>query len=151
MSATKAQRIGIWTIAIFMFVGTIGSFVAIVLANSNSQSDKERAQTAYAAYQEEMAEYQKKVDVQTAELSKVYYDTFNQYANRPAALDAASVTELKTSDMLLEPVMQLLLTRALLPTTLDGTRAVRFLMALLRETHSINHLPRHLVVLSRVC
>ena len=99
MSATKAQRIGIWTIAIFMFVGTIGSFVAIVLANSNSQSDKERAQTAYAAYQEEMAEYQKKVDVQTAELSKVYFDTFNQYANRPAAFDAASVTELKTSDI----------------------------------------------------
>ena len=99
MAATKAQRIGIWTIAVFMFVGTIGSFAAIVLANSNSQSDRERAQTALAAYQQEAAEHQKKLDVQTAELSKVYSDTFNQYANRPAAFDAASVTELKTSDI----------------------------------------------------
>jgi len=101
MSATKAQRIGIWTIAVFMFVGTIGSFAAIVLANNNSQSDKERAQAAYAAYQQEATEYQKKVDAQAAELSKVYFNTFNQYATAPAAFDAASVTELKTNDLVI--------------------------------------------------
>lgn len=100
MSATKSQRIGIWIIAIFMLVGTVGSFIAIVLANGNQQTDKERAQTAYAAYQKEAEDYQGKVDAQAVELSKKYFDTFNQFASRPAAFDAAGVTELKTTDLI---------------------------------------------------
>ncbi len=100
MAATKAQRIGIWIIAVFMLVGTVGSFIAIVLANSNQQTDKQRAQAAYAAYQKESEEYQAKVDAQASELSKQYYATFSQFASRPAAFDAASVTELKTNDLI---------------------------------------------------
>jgi FKBP-type peptidyl-prolyl cis-trans isomerase len=100
MSATKAQRIGIWTIAIFMLVGTVGSFVAIVLANDNQQSDQQRANAAYAAYQKESEVYQAKVDAQASELSKQYFDTFNQFASRPAAFDAAGVTELKMNDLI---------------------------------------------------
>jgi len=100
MSATKTQRIGIWVIAIFMLVGTVGSFVAIVLANDNQQSDQQRANTAYAAYQKESEVYQAKVDAQASELSKQYFDTFNQFASRPVVFDAASVTELKTNDLI---------------------------------------------------
>lgn len=100
MSATKSQRIGIWVIAVFMLVGTVGSFIAIVLANSNQQTDKERAQTAYAAYQKEAEVYQAKVDAQAVELSKKYFDSFDQFASRPAAFDAAGVTELKTTDLI---------------------------------------------------
>jgi len=92
MAATKVQRIGIWVIAAFMLVGTIGSFVAIVLANGNQQTDKELAQAEYSKYQKQVAD-------QETELSAKYFDTFNQYANRPAAFDAAGVTELKTNDL----------------------------------------------------
>lgn len=92
MSATKGQRIGIWAIAIFMFVGTIGSFVAIVLANNNQQSDQTRANELYKAYQKEVAD-------QSTQLSEKYFNTFNQYSSRPAAFDAASVTELQTNDI----------------------------------------------------
>jgi len=92
MAATKAQRIGIWAIAAFMLVGTVGSFIAIVLANSNQQTDKELAQAEYSKYQKQVAD-------QETELSAKYFDTFNQYANRPTAFDAASVTELKTNDL----------------------------------------------------
>lgn len=92
MSATKGQRIGIWIIAAFMFVGTIGSFAIIVLANSNQQSDQAR-------YNELIAQYQKEVDTQQSELSAKYFDTFNQYASRVGAFDAASVAELKTEDL----------------------------------------------------
>jgi FKBP-type peptidyl-prolyl cis-trans isomerase FkpA len=99
MAASKGQRIGIWIIAVFMLVGTVGSFVAIVLANNNQQSDRSRAQAALAEYQKESEDYQAKVAVQTSELSKQYFDTFNKYANRPAAFDAASVTELKSEDL----------------------------------------------------
>ncbi len=100
MAATKAQRIGIWTIAAFMLVGTIGSFVGIVLANSNQQTEQANINEMTAAYSKEYQEYQKKVDAQAAELSKEYFDTFNQFSSRPAAFDAAGVTELKTSDLI---------------------------------------------------
>jgi FKBP-type peptidyl-prolyl cis-trans isomerase FkpA len=99
MAATRTQRIGIWIIAVFMLVGTVGSFVAIVLANNNQQSDSVRAQAALAEYRKETEEYQAKVDVQTSELSKQYFDTFNKFASRPAAFDASSVTELKSEDL----------------------------------------------------
>jgi FKBP-type peptidyl-prolyl cis-trans isomerase len=92
MSATKTQRIGIWIIAVFMLVGTIGSFVVIVLANNNQESDQQRANV-------EKSKYQKQVTDQEAELSEKYFDTFSQFASRPATFDAASVTELKTNDL----------------------------------------------------
>ncbi len=100
MSATKTQRIGIWIIAVFMAVGTIGSFVIIVLANQNSQTDQARIAQLTAEYQKETEAYQAKVDAQAAELSKLYFDKLNQFANRPAVFDKASVTELKTEDLL---------------------------------------------------
>lgn len=82
-----------------MLVGTIGSFVAIVLANNNSQTDQARANELYAVYQKESEEYQAKVDAQTRELSDKYYAAFNEYAARPAAFNAGDVTELKTNDL----------------------------------------------------
>lgn len=92
MATSKAQRIGIWIIAAFMAVGTIGSFAIIVLANQNQQSDQAR-------YNELLAQYQKDVDTQAKELSDKYFDTFNAYSSRVAPFDAASVTELKTEDL----------------------------------------------------
>lgn len=100
MSATKAQRIGIWIIAVFMAVGTIGSFVIIVLANQNSQTDQARIAQLTAEYQKETEAYQAKVAAQATELSKLYFEKFNQFANRPAVFDKGSVTELKTEDLL---------------------------------------------------
>ena len=100
MSATKTQRIGIWVIAIFMFVGTLGSFIAIVLANNNQQSDQARANDLYAEFKKEQEAYQAKVDEQTEQLSAQYFDSFNQFASRPAAFDAAGVTELQKNDII---------------------------------------------------
>lgn len=99
MATTKGQRIGIWIIAAFMIVGTIGSFAIIVLANDNAGRDQSRYNELYAAYQKEAEAYQAKTAAQATELSKKYFDTFNQYANRPAAFDAASVTELQKTDL----------------------------------------------------
>ena len=100
MSATRGQKIGIWTIAIFMVVGTIGSFLAIILANQNQQTDQSRINELTAQYQKDYNEYQAKVDAQATQLSAQYFETFNQFATRPAAFDAAGVTELQTSDII---------------------------------------------------
>lgn len=100
MSATKTQRIGIWVIAVFMVVGTIGSFLAIILANNNQQTDQARISELSAQYEKEYKEYQTKSDAQAKDLSAKYFATFNQFATRPAAFDSASVKELKTSDLI---------------------------------------------------
>lgn len=92
MATSKAQRIGIWIIAAFMAVGTVGSFAIIVLANQNQQTDQARVNELTAQYQADTA-------AQSEELSEKYFDTLNQYSSRASAFDAASVTELKTEDL----------------------------------------------------
>lgn len=99
MATTKTQRIGIWIIAVFMAVGTIGSFAIIVLANSNSQSDQARYKELYSQYQAEQTAYTAKADAQAKELSDQYYATFSQYASRPSTFDKNGVSELKTEDL----------------------------------------------------
>jgi len=92
MATSKAQRIGIWIIAGFMAVGTIGSFAIIVLANSNAQQDQERVKQL-------TAEYTAATNKQAKDLSDKYFATLSEYAGRAAAFDAAAVTELTTEDI----------------------------------------------------
>jgi FKBP-type peptidyl-prolyl cis-trans isomerase len=49
MASAKGQRIGIWIIAIVMVVGTIGSFVVIILSNQNATNDAATAAKTTAA------------------------------------------------------------------------------------------------------
>lgn len=92
MSTTKAQRIGIWIIAGFMAVGTIGSFAIIVLSNQNAQKDQARVKELTARYTAEK-------DAQSKELSETYFSTLNQYTSRVSPFNAAEVGELKTEDL----------------------------------------------------
>lgn len=59
MATSKSQRIGIWTIAIVLTVGTVGSFFAMVLENDNYKIDQEKAQKDYQAQLEQFREAQK--------------------------------------------------------------------------------------------
>lgn len=99
MATSRAQRIGIWIIVVFLAIGTVGSFAIIVIANENAQRDQARVNELSAKYQTESDAYQKKVAAQTKELSDTYYDTFSAYASRATPFDAGSVTELKTEDL----------------------------------------------------
>ena len=100
MATKRSQRIGIWVIAAIMAVGTIGSFLIIILQNNNNATDTNRKNELTAAYQKEVDAYQTKVDAQAAELSAKYFTEFNQYAgNRAAVWDAETATELKKEDL----------------------------------------------------
>lgn len=99
MATQKSQRIGIWIIAGALVIGTLGGFIAMVLAPKNQASDRTRYQQLMSDYQKQSTEYQAKVDAQAAELSTKYFSTFNQYASRPAAFNAADVKELKSEDL----------------------------------------------------
>jgi len=92
MAATRGQRIGIWVIAIFMAIGTIGSFAVIILSTQNQKRDQAR-------YLELQTEYQAKLAAQATTLSDKYYPVFSPFASRVGTFDAASVTELATEDL----------------------------------------------------
>jgi len=92
MATSKGQRIGIWTIAVFMAIGTIGSFAIIILSNANSKSDQAR-------YDELLAVYKSDVAAQASELSDKYFPTFSPYLSRVSAFSADNVTELGKEDL----------------------------------------------------
>lgn len=92
MATPRSQRIGIWIIAIIMVIGTLGSFLVVILSQQNSAKDTADLQKAYK-------DYQAQVDKQTKELSDKYYKEFSQYSSYPAAFDASSVKSLETNDL----------------------------------------------------
>jgi FKBP-type peptidyl-prolyl cis-trans isomerase len=99
VATPRGQRIGIWIIAIVMTVGTIGSFLVIILATQNQKNDDARKAELTAAYQKEYEAYQTKVDAQAAELSKQYFEAFHQYSSRVGAFDKDGVSELQKEDL----------------------------------------------------
>ena len=101
MATPRSQRIGIWIIAIVMAVGTIGSFIVIVLSMTNDKSDQAKLTELMSQYEAEVEAYQTKVTDQNTQLAAEYYDEVNAYSSRPAVFDAASVTELKTEDIVI--------------------------------------------------
>ena len=98
-SKTKAQRIGIWIIAVVMTIGTIGSFMVVALSNDNQKIDKVRGEQLLSEYQAQAAEYNVKVQVQADELSKQYFDSFNQYSGLPSVFNKDTVKDLVKTDI----------------------------------------------------
>ncbi|MEP7204724.1 MAG: FKBP-type peptidyl-prolyl cis-trans isomerase [Candidatus Saccharibacteria bacterium] len=90
-SNDRAQRIGIWIIAIVMTIGTLGSFAVIILQNDNQKIDQAAAQTA--------ADEQQKAALATAKEQAKSSEPLLGYSARQ--FDPAAVTALKV-DMLKE-------------------------------------------------
>lgn len=99
MAANRAQRISIWVIAITLAIGTIGSFVVIILANDNARIDQARVAQLEQEYKSDYASYQVKATAELADLSVKYYPELAKYKNSPASFDAESVSELTTKDL----------------------------------------------------
>lgn len=97
MATPKKQRIGIWIIATVMFVGTMGSFIVMVLANENNQKDTAEQQKLYDEYMKQIEEQQKKDEAAAKELSAKYFSTFAAYRDVPASFDENSVGDSVTT------------------------------------------------------
>lgn len=92
-SNDRAQRVGIWIIAIVMTVGTIGSFAVIILANNNSTQDQAQA-AKDAAAQQAASLKQQQVAAQANADNSEGFDTYTA-----SAFDPASVTSLKVDTL----------------------------------------------------
>lgn len=91
MAIQKSRRIGIWIIAITMIIGTLGSFIAMILSNKNMQSDLQSQNDAYAEYQKEIEEQ----EAEAKKYSKKYFSVFKRYKNSPSEFDKNKVDEKK--------------------------------------------------------
>ena len=112
MATTKGQRIGIWVIAGTMMIGTVGGFVAMMVAPGNQAREQAELQKAQEEYTAALQEYQKKateqneqydaaIDAKVAELglNEKYAAEFSGYTSRVSAFNKDEVTELKTEDL----------------------------------------------------
>lgn len=106
MATSKGQRIGIWIIAAALVIGTVGGFLAMMLAPQNASKDNEYRDKLMADYQAEYAKYQAEKSKKTAKFtenadkySDKYYETLSLHADRVGTFDAAEVKELKTKDL----------------------------------------------------
>lgn len=88
-STTKAQQIGIWIIAIVLTVGTVGSFIVLILANDNSAKDSASQQADYA---KKLADYTAQ---QKAAAQKNADNSLALPGYSAATFDPASVTALQ--------------------------------------------------------
>lgn len=82
MATTTRQRVGIWIIAIVMFVGTLGAFFLPILMNDNATKEAEQLQALQEQYQQQATKQAEPLD---------------GYAAEPFARD--NVTELKVEEL----------------------------------------------------
>lgn len=74
MATSKAQRTGIWVIAIAMIIGTVTSFLILILAPQNQLADQQALEQEYQKYQDDIA----KQRLETSKPLRGYKaDTFN--------------------------------------------------------------------------
>lgn len=99
MATTKGQRIGIWVIAGMMFLGTVGGFVAMMVAPGNEAKDQAAFKKAQDEYTKATDERKKKVEAQSNELSQKYYGKFSEFSSRVSAFEAGDVKELVKEDL----------------------------------------------------
>ena len=99
MAIARSQRIGIWIITITMLVGTVGGFIAMMVAPGNEAKDQAELQRAQESYKAANTERQKKVEAQTAELNDKYYSKFAEFGSRVGAFEAGDVKELGKEDV----------------------------------------------------
>lgn len=99
MATRRSQRIGVWVIAGVMFLGTIGGFVAMMVAPSNQAKDDALLKAEEEDYNKLVQARQQKVDAQSLDLSGKYFDNFSQFASRVGEFKASDVEELTTEDL----------------------------------------------------
>ena len=89
MAIARSQRIGIWIITITMLVGTVGGFIAMMVAPGNEAKDQAELQRAQESYKA----------ANTAELNDKYYSKFAEFGSRVGVFEAGDVKELGKEDL----------------------------------------------------
>jgi len=87
MATSKGQRVGIWIIVVFLVIGTLGGFAAIILQPINQEADMRAQQKAYEEQLEELRKQQ--------EESRKASKPLKGYESKLKPFDKDKVKELK--------------------------------------------------------
>lgn len=93
MATKKSQRIAIWVIAGVLVVGTLASFIAMMVAPGNEAKEKAEVEAA-------QNEWNSQQEAQAKELNDKYLATFSQFTSRVGQFSAEGVDELGAEDLL---------------------------------------------------
>lgn len=103
MATSTSQRVFILVILVVLVVGTIGGFIAMMIATDESRREYADQQKQIQDFQKKLKEQQEKMIAEQkkkfAPLSEKYYPVLNKYAKTPAPYDKNGVNELKTEDL----------------------------------------------------
>lgn len=92
MATPRAQRIGIWIIAVVMLIGVIGSFFVMILNSQNQAVES-------ANQQKLIKEYTDKLKKQEAELNDKYYPILSKYTSSVGTFNPDEVKTVTTQDL----------------------------------------------------
>lgn len=99
MATKRSQRIGVWFIAIFMLVGSVGTFLIMILSVQNQKIDQVAQKKLSDEYNKVIADYQAKIDKQSKDLSAKYYPELNQYSSRVSEFKTEGIKEVSRVDV----------------------------------------------------
>ncbi len=99
MAKNNSQRIVIWIIAVVMLAGSIGGFVAMMVAPGNEAKDQAALDVATKEWDRLQSEWQKKTNAQAAELSERYFADFSSFSSRVAKFSAKDIDDLEVEDL----------------------------------------------------
>lgn len=87
MATSRVQQVGIWIIAVVLTVGTIGSFIVLILANDNKATDTAKQQ---ADYTKQLADYtaKQKVAAKTNADNSIAINGYSAEAFAPSSVTA---------------------------------------------------------------
>lgn len=103
MATGKSQRVFILIILVVMVVGTIGGFVAMMMATDSERQEYADRQKQIQEFQEKLKEQQEKMMAERkakfAPIAKQHYPTMKEYASKPARFEKDGINELKKEDL----------------------------------------------------
>lgn len=99
MATPRSQRIGIWIIAAILIIGSLGTFLVMVLSVQNQKIDQAQQQKLVDEYNKVVADYQAKVNKQNQDLSAKYYPIISQFKNRVGQFNTEGIKDIVKSDL----------------------------------------------------
>lgn len=101
LKTSTGQRVGIIIVALILLGSTIALYAGIVLSynkdSSSTLADSDKEERFYELYEE----YSQEVSAQAAVLSTEYFDTFAPYKSRVKSFNAAAITEVTYTDLVI--------------------------------------------------
>lgn len=99
LKTSTKTRVAIVFVAILMLFSTVALYIGLILSYNNSDNSSTIDTEKQAEFEKLYMAYQEDFEAQTKTLSDKYFDSFKTYASSPKAYNAAAITEVSYTDI----------------------------------------------------